>query len=55
MRNWLSGLPVDDIDMAINLPIGIVSAHLKKLGLKVIHSESNMAVLLSLTEQIVSN
>ena len=38
VRNWLSGLPVDDIDMAINLPIGIVSAHLKKLGLKVIHS-----------------
>ena len=38
VRDWLAGLPVGDIDMAVNMPIETFADDLEKAGLKVIHT-----------------
>lgn len=38
VRDWLIGAPVNDIDMAVNLPIGGVAAHLMASGIKTIET-----------------
>lgn len=38
VRDWLAGLPVGDIDMAVNMPIETFAINLEEAGLKVIHT-----------------
>jgi poly(A) polymerase len=38
VRDWLVGAPVHDIDMAVNLPIGDVAAHLVAEGIKTVET-----------------
>jgi poly(A) polymerase len=38
VRDWLAGLPVGDIDMAVNMPIETFAINLEKAGLKVINT-----------------
>ena len=38
VRDWLAGLPVGDIDMAVNMPIETFAINLEEAGLKVINT-----------------
>ena len=38
VRDWISGHPVGDIDMAVNLPIEIVAGHFSSLGIRVVET-----------------
>ena len=38
VRDWLAGMSVGDIDMAVNMPIESFVSDLEKAGLKVVHT-----------------
>ena len=38
VRDWISGHPVGDIDMAVNLPIKIVASHFSSVGIHVVET-----------------
>ena len=38
VRDWLAGMSVGDIDMAVNMPIESFASDLEKAGLKVVHT-----------------